>query len=306
MLTRCPHCTTTFRVTPEQLKARQGRVRCGQCQETFNALDTLIEAAPPPSLEPLAPPAVEAAAVAGAEPIADARSCAADDAEADAAAVDTAAAVIEAEPADDATEPAAEPAASARTATDIVPTAAPVDESRDEIAPEAPPALEPLLHEEPRRRAWPWALGCATALMTFAAQAAMHFRTEISVLYPATRPTLVAICESLGCEVSLPRKPELIGIETSSLSPDPGGTLTLSATLKNRAPFAQQYPDLELTLTDTGDQPLVRRVLSPADYLAPQALSAAGFGANADLAVNLAVDAPGIPAAGYQLYLFYP
>ena len=46
MLTRCPACSTTFRVTPEQLKARSGRVRCGRCDHRFNALDALQEEAP--------------------------------------------------------------------------------------------------------------------------------------------------------------------------------------------------------------------------------------------------------------------
>ena len=41
MLTKCPDCSTTFRVTPAQLKARAGKVRCGQCHFVFNALDTL-------------------------------------------------------------------------------------------------------------------------------------------------------------------------------------------------------------------------------------------------------------------------
>lgn len=43
MKTRCPECQTTFRVTPDQLRARAGKVRCGQCQTVFNALDSLIE-----------------------------------------------------------------------------------------------------------------------------------------------------------------------------------------------------------------------------------------------------------------------
>ena len=43
MLTRCPNCETHFRVTAEQLKARSGRVRCGECQHVFNALDSLVE-----------------------------------------------------------------------------------------------------------------------------------------------------------------------------------------------------------------------------------------------------------------------
>lgn len=77
MQTRCPACQTTFRVTPDQLNAKAGRVRCGQCQHVFNALDHLeadpnaetividmadlpalaAQAAPAsPSPEPLSPP----------------------------------------------------------------------------------------------------------------------------------------------------------------------------------------------------------------------------------------------------------
>lgn len=41
MLTRCPTCQTTFRITPEQLQARSGRVRCGQCQHIFDAREHL-------------------------------------------------------------------------------------------------------------------------------------------------------------------------------------------------------------------------------------------------------------------------
>ena len=58
MKTRCQNCQTTFRVTPEQLKARAGKVRCGQCQTVFNALDSLVDetGAPPvsslPALDP--------------------------------------------------------------------------------------------------------------------------------------------------------------------------------------------------------------------------------------------------------------
>ena len=43
MKSRCPNCQTVFRITPEQMKARAGKVRCGQCQAVFNALDSLLE-----------------------------------------------------------------------------------------------------------------------------------------------------------------------------------------------------------------------------------------------------------------------
>lgn len=43
MLTRCPACQTVFRVSPEQLGARQGRVRCGHCLNAFDALHNGVE-----------------------------------------------------------------------------------------------------------------------------------------------------------------------------------------------------------------------------------------------------------------------
>jgi predicted Zn finger-like uncharacterized protein len=39
--TTCPSCGTSFRVTPQQLAARQGEVRCGHCNTLFNGLETL-------------------------------------------------------------------------------------------------------------------------------------------------------------------------------------------------------------------------------------------------------------------------
>lgn len=42
MNTRCPQCQTVFRITAAQLKARDGRVRCGRCQHVFGADQHLI------------------------------------------------------------------------------------------------------------------------------------------------------------------------------------------------------------------------------------------------------------------------
>ena len=38
LFTRCPECTTTFRVSDEALKKANGQVRCGRCANVFNAL----------------------------------------------------------------------------------------------------------------------------------------------------------------------------------------------------------------------------------------------------------------------------
>jgi predicted Zn finger-like uncharacterized protein len=41
--TQCPDCTTVFRVTAEVLRAAQGKVRCGVCARSFDALENLSE-----------------------------------------------------------------------------------------------------------------------------------------------------------------------------------------------------------------------------------------------------------------------
>lgn len=56
LATRCPACSTTFRVVQDQLKVSEGWVRCGQCQEVFNALETLFELPAPAAAEGAVPP----------------------------------------------------------------------------------------------------------------------------------------------------------------------------------------------------------------------------------------------------------
>jgi predicted Zn finger-like uncharacterized protein len=55
MNSRCPTCKTTFRVTAEQLAQADGKVRCGQCENIFNARDHKVHGVPgnpPPTVSP--------------------------------------------------------------------------------------------------------------------------------------------------------------------------------------------------------------------------------------------------------------
>ncbi len=154
-----------------------------------------------------------------------------------------------------------------------------------------------------------WIVCSLLAVACLALQAALHFRTEIAVLLPSTRIYLETACETLGCEVRLPRRADLMSIESSDLQADsqrPGG-IVLNALLRNRAPFAQEYPELELTLTDQGDRAVIRRVLRPADYLQEKRGAVpAGLAGGAEEAVRVNFDTGGVAATGYQLFLFYP
>lgn len=297
IVTRCPQCSTTFRVTPEQLAVRNGRVRCGHCFASFDALAEVVGEVQAQDASPAAEP-VE---------------------------------VIEPEPAPTSPsepEPAPEPAPQAEAEEEVEPEPEVLPEPEPEPAPESmpepeqEPASESLpeppaeaatvaaLHEDapkaPRR--WPWMLAAIPATLALFAQAAMHFRTELAVRLPGSRPALEAACEQLGCEVGLPARIDLLEIEHSDLVPDEkaGGRLRLSATLRNRAPHAQMWPHLELSLTDTGDRALARRVLAPADYLPEAGLAAGGFPARRDQQVQLDLQATDVAAVGYRLYLFYP
>ncbi|MCX7176133.1 MAG: zinc-ribbon domain-containing protein [Proteobacteria bacterium] len=261
--THCPECGTTFRVTPEQLKAKQGKVRCGECQHVFNALETLHDAMTAPAAPIESEPEFEAMA----DSVADI-------------------------PEDVPVEPA------------------PVIEAQDEIPwEEVEPRQVEEIEAQPRRRAWPWVLASVLALMMLTLQLTMQYRVELSVLAPTMKPLLLALCQPFDCDVPLPHVGDLVSIEASDLHPDARqkDQLILAATLKNRAPFAQAYPHLELTLTDTFDKAILRRVLLPAEYLAADVNSAKGFVANSEIAVNLALCYDGsAPATGYRLYLFYP
>jgi len=67
LATRCSHCGTIFKVVQDQLKVSEGWVRCGRCNEVFNALPALFDldkdpppprpaqASTPPVSEPPAP-----------------------------------------------------------------------------------------------------------------------------------------------------------------------------------------------------------------------------------------------------------
>lgn len=75
LITCCPSCATRFRVVPDQLRISDGWVRCGRCQEVFDAAAALQEqqeaalAAPQPAVPPPPAPATEAAPAPDGTPL---------------------------------------------------------------------------------------------------------------------------------------------------------------------------------------------------------------------------------------------
>ena len=205
----------------------------------------------------------------------------------------------------DAQAPAAESEPSPQLGLFESPRGLPGDAANEDVP--VPAFLEP---PPPPRRRIAWALAAVTAAAALAAQAVYWYRTEIAAFLPETRPHLEAACAAVKCELRLPRRPKLMAIESSDLQADGrrDSVIVLNAVLRNQAPYAQEYPSLELTLTDERDDALARRVLGPADYLAGLAADviARGIGPGADAVLRVYIDTAGLRAVGYRMYLFYP
>ena len=165
-----------------------------------------------------------------------------------------------------------------------------------------------VLEIPPGKTSWMAVFAGFLLALTLVAQATYFFRVEIGTSLPGLKPLLEDYCALLQCTVALPQKADLVSIESSELESDPnlGNIVTLHALIHNRAPYAQAYPSLELTLTNVQDQPVARRVFRPADYLKAGQDEKQGFPANRDLDIKLHLDTTDLKPSGYRLFLFYP
>jgi predicted Zn finger-like uncharacterized protein len=267
MVTRCPRCGTAFRVVASQLAVRDGHVRCGQCTTVFDARATLVADAEAVGFEAQGPASV-------------------------------------------APEPAAPheiEIAQVEAAVSQPLVSRPLEPEISLAEPDSDFEFGPHARRGARIRTALWAVASLAAAAALGAQIAYAYRSELAVLAPGSRPWLEAACARLHCTIPLPRYVDLVSIESSELQVERNapGVLTLSAVLRNRAAFGQALPALELTLTDAQDRPVARRVLLPGDYLGPRAEREPVFAPNAEYSLRLYVDAAGLNATGYRLYVFY-
>jgi hypothetical protein len=146
---------------------------------------------------------------------------------------------------------------------------------------------------------------CLLLLLTLVLQLLVSERDRLAANAPALRPLLTSACEVWGCTISPLRQIEAIAIDSSTFSTVRPGVYLLKVTLKNGAAIDLATPALELTLTDTQDQPMLRRVVLPAELNGKRP-----FAAGAELATSLpvSVSAGAIPQkiSGYKLLAFYP
>jgi predicted Zn finger-like uncharacterized protein len=196
--------------------------------------------------------------------------------------------------------------AGAPTTTD----AAAADEGQPIAEAAAPAFLREADAEKKRRRTVLFGIGALLLAIVLLAQLATAFRSEILATFPQTRPALTGLCKVFRCTVGWPARGDLLAVVGSELQALPGtSAFELTAVVRNRGNVTLALPAIELTLSDTLNRTVARKVFSPSDYLAgerdAQAQLLAGLAAGADLTVRITFEARGLNAAGFVVYPFY-
>jgi predicted Zn finger-like uncharacterized protein len=338
LATRCSSCGTVFRVVQDQLKISEGWVRCGRCNEVFNALEGLFDlgrdlpvewnesgpaegAGPAP---PAAPPqgAVEAG---GAPPAASGAIFGIPPSPIDGLLADPIDAhLFRKRGAEGDRSPAVQVDArdrlefsDARFDSDLFAENPALDTTLVEVLstgvgdlPLESESQQPdFLRRADRRARWRSAPArlALVAMSTVAAvvlllQIGHHFRDALAAQWPSTKPVLAAWCRSAGCTVEAPRRIDDISIDSDSLTRAVGlDASVLGLTLRARGHVPLTMPWVDLSLTDGDGHLIARRALSPHDLGAPDVLQP---GATATLQAML--NTINYRVAGYIVVIFYP
>lgn len=306
LITRCPACVTLFKVVPDQLRISEGWVRCGQCDEVFDAslhLQSELPAVPAPAVDlDLTADLPTQAEVLLTEP-----KTASED-------------MADAKPLDHL--PLAQEGRPAAMTDESVPDSW-GELAKDVASPQWPDALDaapdlglnsvsflraaqtaPVSRKPWQRMAW---LGLTvTLLLGLAGQWLVHERDRLLAAEPGLRPALEALCAPLNCVLSPLRQIESIVIDSASFTKIRGNAYRLNFMVKNTAAMALALPAIEVTLTNSSEQTVVRRVFLPTELGATLAALAPGaeWPASAVVALKLAGSADQV--AGYRVLAFYP
>jgi predicted Zn finger-like uncharacterized protein len=273
MYTQCPDCLTVFSLDADALMSAGGHVRCGHCEQVFDALACLATQLPPEPFVQLA-----AAAVPGPPPTLEL-------------------AVY---------RPRPEPEPVAVVAGEAELPAAWREPSPQDFAPRFARGREARKERTARDdglsdRRWPWVLVCVLLTLLLAGQVAWAQRNTL-LTDPVAGAWLRQTCATLGCRLPLVRDVGRLHLLARDVEahPDVHGALMISATMRNDAPFTQPYPVISLVLSDAQGRRIAMRRLRPSEYLDDDRSLRAGMAPGATTAVVLEVEDPGSKAVAFE------
>ena len=170
-----------------------------------------------------------------------------------------------------------------------------------------------------------WSLGAISLslLLALTLQWVMQQKDTLAAREPRLVPLLQTLCGTLRCEIRPPRHIDALVIDSSTFTRLGPEAYRLSFALKNTGATLLEIPSLEVTLTDTQDQAVVRRVLAPAQFGASNGTLAAHSELLGSVSMKVSGDSghtvsPSLPSsalaappasfqvAGYRILAFYP
>jgi predicted Zn finger-like uncharacterized protein len=269
MNTQCPECHTIFNASQEQLDAAGGKVRCGQCNHVFNALEHLQE---------------ELTETTEIDEVTSSQQ----DLEFDTSVTEPESISGEQETGTDFETDI--PAESIEEESPVYPLD---DEFKDEQIPshvlepgdfidiseqekseldELPEILRANIQEENVAKRFfintLWGIGSIILIGTLALQYAYYQRAELAA-NPDLRPWIMRLCEPLKC--SVPMKKDLSAIQLLSrdllIHPRDKNILLINATMVSTSEFPQPYPMIEIKLSNSRNEVVAMRRFKPEEYL---------------------------------------
>jgi hypothetical protein len=161
----------------------------------------------------------------------------------------------------------------------------------------------PVVHAHHHRF---WTIAVSVLGIILVTQSIFLFRNHIARSLPGTRPALVSLCETFGCNMPLPRDASQLKV-TYGFNKRDERRYVLYATVKNNANFEQDWPSLELTLRNFIEQPLSSRIFTPAEWVQPEVLAQGkGIAPGGSVPTHLELEVTGVVPSRADLTHIYP
>lgn len=146
-----------------------------------------------------------------------------------------------------------------------------------------------------------WLVACALLLLTLGAQIAWSERASW-IDDARVRSVLEPLCATLHCTLPLRHDSATLELLSRDIQPHPSvpGALIISATVRNDAPFAQAWPNVEVALSNLDDHLVAMRRFQPREYLADARMLGQGIAPGASAALVFEVADPGKDAVAFE------
>jgi predicted Zn finger-like uncharacterized protein len=314
LVTTCPECATTFRITEEILGKAEGQVRCGRCAHVFDG-NTSLREQPETETRPIEPQPAATETVVAEEPTFE-------------AGLEIGIArgwILQDDPPEDAASPevvaAPEPADVTQVPEPVTVESAAVEppEPEIEMAEAAAHAADatwlsdlgwlPPDAETEHRRSWPWVAGVAVLGLALAGQLIHRFRSALAEV-PVAGNILSTVYGAFGHEISPPVN--LDQYDTLDLTAvaqpvtDEQGWLIIESRIQNKGPKIQPFPHIFVGLVDRWEETIAGRYFGPDEYALTPLGDTSRMNIGSTIDAQFIIVDPGPGATGFELKFCTP